>query len=83
MEDNEIELVRTDLVEFILEEGLSLYYNKNEEVWLIEYIDQETGEDFSEYLDLHKDFPQALKGYILSDEEFQVYKDIVEKEIKL
>ena len=82
-EDNyeDISLTNSRLVEFILaSDSLSLYYDLDNGIWTVEYVDSDEGIEVSEELDLES-FPIRLgDSYILEREEFETYLEIVKEE---
>ena len=83
IDDSDIVITGSRIIEFELEEGLNLCYDLDHSYWYTESVSLETGIEYSEELDL-SDFPIRLdNNYILQLDEFKTYQSIVSEEITL
>ena len=75
-----VEVVNSNLIEFILDRGLSLYYNEDDENWTLEFTDLEDGTELEEDLDISKLPIRLGDSYTLTIEEFETYESVVKGE---
>lgn len=74
------EVTSSEYIEFVLDKGLSLYYSIDDDIWEIQFIDQEEGIETIEEL-TEDSLPLRIgDSYILEQDEFDTYKSIVESE---
>ena len=71
-----------NLLEFILDENTSLYYNEVTRKWFFEYVDVEDGEEFTINFNITDSLPLKVNEHILTLDEFMIYEEIVEEESK-
>lgn len=79
-----MENIKTDyinLIEFEIEDNISIFYNCENKNWYIEYIDMEDGEEYEEEIDIDINIPLKYGNTIISVEDLLSFKKIVEKEL--
>ena len=78
MDFSNIEYEISDVIEFDISENISLLYNKSTQKFTIEYVDQET---FDEYIvDVEEPFEDMeIDGTVIMKKDFEEFKELVLK----
>lgn len=76
MDFSNVEYEISDVIEYDISENISLLYNKSTQKFTIEYVDQETFDEYT--VDIEEPFEglQIDKDTYLSKEDFEEFKNI-------
>lgn len=78
MDFSNIEYEISDVIEFEISENISLLYNKSTQKFTVEWLDQETFDEY--FIDVNEPFEDLeLDGTFIAKKDFEEFKELVLK----